>query len=401
MKRILHFLWALLFLAAPALAQSETLEGDWQLASAVVGGVAYEDLTALHLSGTMRLEVDGTGVQTVNGEACPCKWRETDGGILIDDGSGVALLFTLQPDGTLAWKDASGDGLTFARVAAVDSAAGTWALATAIHDGVTANGMAALELDLRLQLDEGGTGMLLSNEAQAPCTWSQNGAAVAVAEEGGLWNCTLRPDGMLSMNANGITLILRRVEPDLRPSPSANPLPEFEESGNTQPAQSESSAIVSEYGYSVRLPEGWIPLNDETVAQMIASIGEELASTNGFSQDQLDQLAALHASLYCLPDGSASFNVVRESADGVTMETFPSLASAYQELYRKVGVTDFVLSGPVDIHDKSYYVGTFTMQDGIEQKQYFCAKHGYIFTITFTNVSPEDSEWILSHFEIL
>ena len=114
MKRMLGIFMALLLFVAPAIAQGATVEGDWELVSAVLGGTAYEDLAQLGMTMTMRLEAGGTGVQTVNGENYPCTWVESDGKILIDDGNG-SLPYTLQPDGTLLGQDESGDSMTFAR----------------------------------------------------------------------------------------------------------------------------------------------------------------------------------------------------------------------------------------------------------------------------------------------
>ncbi|HIT70121.1 MAG TPA: hypothetical protein IAC36_09475, partial [Candidatus Aphodomonas merdavium] len=116
MKRMLGIFMALLLFAAPAIAQGATVEGDWELVSAVLGGTAYEDLAQLGMSMTMRLEAGGTGVQTVNGENYPCTWVESDGQILIDDGNG-SLPYTLQADGTLLGQNESGDSMTFARAA--------------------------------------------------------------------------------------------------------------------------------------------------------------------------------------------------------------------------------------------------------------------------------------------
>ena len=120
MKRMLGIFMALLLFVAPAIAQGATVEGDWELVSAVLGGTAYEDLAQLGMTMTMRLEAGGTGVQTVNGENYPCTWVESDGKILIDDGNG-SLPYTLQPDGTLLGQDESGDSMTFARAAAKQS----------------------------------------------------------------------------------------------------------------------------------------------------------------------------------------------------------------------------------------------------------------------------------------
>lgn len=98
---------------------------------------------------------------------------------------------------------------------------------------------------------------------------------------------------------------------------------------------------------------------------------------------------------------SANFNVVREPAGDVTMDNFALLESHYQEIFSRQGITDFELGGPVDINGKTYYVGTFTAQAGLEQKQYFCVANGYIYTLTLTNVSDGDAEQIMGSFELL
>ena len=120
MKRVLWIFLALLLFAAPAIAGSTTVEGDWELISIVIEGNIYENLAQQGMTMTMRLEADGTGVQTVNGEEYPCTWTEEDGAILIDDGNG-SMAYVLQSDGTLAGEDQTGDSMIFARAAAADS----------------------------------------------------------------------------------------------------------------------------------------------------------------------------------------------------------------------------------------------------------------------------------------
>lgn len=113
MKRMLGVLMALLLFAAPAIAQSTTVAGDWELISIVIDGVTYEDLAQQGMLMTMRLEEDGTGVQTVNSDVYACTWTAADGAFLIDNGDG-AMSFVLQPDGTLLGQDHVGDSMIFA-----------------------------------------------------------------------------------------------------------------------------------------------------------------------------------------------------------------------------------------------------------------------------------------------
>lgn len=385
MKRMLGFFMALLLFAVPAIAQGAMVEGDWELISIVIEGTTYENLAQQGLVMTMRLEADGTGAQTVNDEVYPCTWTESDGKILVEDADG-SMSYVLQADGTLLGEDAAGDTMTFARAAA-DSVAGAWELTAAEADGIIITDTSALDVELSLLLDADGTGMLTSSEGEGACTWTQSGSTVTVmVENGESCSFTLQPDGTLTWVLNDVTLVLSHTD-DAAAAIASEP--------------SESAAIVSDYGFSVRLPEGWLAVDSEYVAQIVASVGEEIASANGIDQSLLDQLAAANTSLYCAADASANFNVVREPAGDVTMDNFALLESHYQEMLSSQGIADFELSGPVDINGTSYYVGTFTAQAGLKQKQYFCVANGYIYTLTLTNVTDSDAVEIMQSFEIL
>ncbi len=385
MKRMLGFFMALLLFAVPAIAQGAMVEGDWELISIVIEGTTYENLAQQGLVMTMRLEADGTGAQTVNDEVYPCTWTESDGKILVEDADG-SMSYVLQADGTLLGEDAAGDTMTFARAAA-DSVAGAWELTAAEADGIIITDTSTLDVELSLLLDADGTGMLTSSEGEGACTWTQSGSTVTVmVENGESCSFTLQPDGTLTWVLNDVTLVLSHTD-DAAAAIASEP--------------SESAAIVSDYGFSVRLPEGWLAVDSEYVAQIVASVGEEIASANGIDQSLLDQLAAANTSLYCAADASANFNVVREPAGDVTMDNFALLESHYQEMLSSQGIADFELSGPVDINGTSYYVGTFTAQAGLKQKQYFCVANGYIYTLTLTNVTDSDAEEIMQSFEIL
>ena len=385
MKRVLWIILALLLFAAPAIAGSTTVEGDWELISIVIEGKIYENLAQQGMTMTMRLEADGTGVQTVNGEIYPCTWAETDGEILIGDSDGT-MSYALQADGTLRGEDQVGDVMLFARAAAADSVAGEWKLTSAETEGITVNDTTTLNITLDLVLNADGTGRLTSSEGEGACTWTQSGASITVAvEDGGSLLLTLQSDGTLTWVIDDMTLILSRTDDATEVS-----------------EPSESAAIVSEYGFRVQLPEGWVALDSDYIEKIIKSVGEEVASANGLDQSLLDQLAAASTSLYYASDMSANFNVVREPAGDVTMDTFALLEPTYQEIFSSTqGITDFKLSGPVDINGKTYYVGTFTAQAGLEQKQYFCVANGYIYTLTLTNVPDGDAEQIMGSFEIL
>ncbi len=387
MKRVLGIFMALLLFAAPAFAQSATVEGDWELISIVVEGVTYGNLAQQGMAMTMRLEADGTGVQALNGETYACTWTEADGVIQIGGDTGT-MSYVLQPDGTLLGTDQVGDSMIFARVAAAtDAVVGAWEMTAAEADGVIITDTSTLGMSLQFVLNEGGTGTLTFNETTAPCTWTQSGDTFTIVQ--GTRDpmlLTLQADGTMVWVLNDVTLFLSRTDA----------------AATTAPEAAENAATVSEYGFRVQLPTDWFALNSEYVAQIIASVGEEIASANGLNQGLLDQLAAANMSLYYAPDMSANFNVVRESAGNVTMDNFAALEPTYQEIFSSSqGITDFKLSGPVEINGKSYYVGDFTGQGGLEQKQYFCVANGYIYTITLTNVAEDDAAQIMESFEIL
>lgn len=292
-------------------------------------------------------------------------------------------------DGTLLREDEEGDSLTFAQVTAgADSLAGTWTMISAEADGIIITDTDTLGIELDLLLNEDGTGRIISNQGNATCSWTKSGSTVTVMSEvGDSLSCTLQPDGTLAWVTNGVTVYLSRTD-------SAEPAEE--------PQSSEGTKIVSKYGFSVQLPEGWVAIDNEYIAQIVESVGEEIAAANGFDESLLDQLDAASTSMFYAPGMSDNFAVVREPAGDVTMDNFASLEPSFQESFRNgQGITDFELSGPVDINGKSYYVGTFTAQSGLEQEQYFCVANGYIYTITLTNVSDSDTEQIMGSFEIL
>ncbi len=386
MKRMLGIFMVLLLVTAPAIAQGAAVEGDWELICVVVDGITYEDLDQQGLSMTMRLEEDGTGVQTIDDEVYPVTWVEAEGEILIDDGGGP-IPYILQPDGALLGEVSTGNSMTFVPAAAADSVAGAWQMTVAQSEGIIITDTSTLGIELSLLLNEDGTGTLFSSEGDSACTWTQSGAAVTIMmEDSQPQSFALQGDGTLEWVVNGVTLILTRT--DGVPAAQA-------------PEVSENEAVVSEYGFRVELPQDWVAIDSEYIAQIIESVGEAIASANGLDQSLLDQLAASNTSLYYAPDMTANFNVVREPAGNVTMDNFTALEPSYQQLFTAQGITDFKLSGPVEIGGNAYYMGTFTALAGLEQTQYFCVANGYIYTITLTNVSDSDAQQIMESFEIL
>lgn len=362
------------------------IEGDWELVSLVIDGVTYEDLDRQGMYMTMRLEADGTGVQTINGESYPCTWVEKNGEFLVEDSDGP-MSYTLQPDGSLLGEDGVGDTMSFMPAAEADSVAGVWQLTAAETEGIIVNDISELDVELCLLLNPDGTGEINSSEGDTSCTWMQRGTNVTVVDGNGEpIYFSLRSDGTLTWLIDDVTLIMSRTDGSAKAKAPKVP----------------DEATVSEYGFSVQLPQDWFAVDGEFVQQIVESVGKEIAAANGFDQNLLDQLAAASTSLYYSSDMSANFNVVRERAGDVTMDNFASLEPVYQELLSNSrGITDFKLSGPVDIGGNPYYVGSFTAPGDLEQKQYFCVAKGYIYTITLTNVAEGDAQQIMESFQIL
>ena len=72
------------------------------------------------------------------------------------------------------------------------------------------------------------------------------------------------------------------------------------------------------YTYTVsytHLPEGWITVDSEFVTQIVESVGEEIASANGFDQSLLDQLAAASTSPVSYTHLEAIFPVEKHLTD--------------------------------------------------------------------------------------
>lgn len=409
MKRLLGLmlaaLGAIMLLIAPALAQEADLfTGDWLLVSGTANGVELSDLSQLDVSIQMHLNADGTGTQSIDDDTYTCTWTFSGENVIAIDDGVVVMACTLMKDGSLVCEDGSGDKLVFARSLPGASVAGVWTLTAAVSEGIRFDDMAALDASLSLDLQEDGTGTIASATEQAPCTWIQAGTTVTVVQQGGFSSTFyLQEDGTLATDTSGVTLILSRDESALSSNlfdslanlltPKETQAPEETQSPATQ------EALVSDFGYSIVLPEGWFPFNSDTLAQMIDMLGPETAAQYGLTQSQLDSFIALEGTLYYSPDLSGNCNIIREKANGITMDDFPLLASSYESAYQSIGITDFALSGPVEFQGRVYYVGNYTSPiEGVEQSQCFSIANDYLYTITFTNVTQSDMEQLLGGF---
>ena len=316
----------------------------------------------------------------------------------------MAIQYTLQEDGTLIGEDGSGDKLVFGRLVDAESVAGAWTMTAAQVGETIYSDLSALGTTLNLQLNADGTGVIASESEKAACTWTQSGASVTVTQDGGAVTVfTLQDDGILAADAGGVTLILSRTEENPLTSAIADLMTGLLDSAQTQTHETteapvQDNVITSEYGYSMTLPEGWFPLNDETLTALIDLMGKETADAYGLNESLLDSFRSSNGAIYYSSDLSGNCNIIREDAHGLTMDAFPFLASSYQSTYANIGITDFTLTGPVEINGNAYYVGNYTIQQAT-QRQYFCIANNAIFTFTFTNVAQEDAEQMLGTFQ--
>lgn len=362
-------------------AASDSAAGAWTLTAVETEETTISDVSTLDYEFDLLLNADGTGRLTVDGDDVSCTWTQNGSAVTLaedSDDTDDTVSLTLQPDGTFTW--------------AIDDV--TLILSRTDYDedtsestGIVARILGGLENAIdESEAPENPEDTTETPESPVDTSETVEGIAGTLGTVGGIVNAPGSAGGSADTpgSAGNVT---------------DTPVPAGGSVDTPEPA--EGAVIVSEFGYSVRLPEGWSALDSEMVAQLVETIGEDLAAANGFDQSLLDQLAAANMSLYYSPGMSANFNVVREAANYLTMDNFASLEPYYQELYESQGITDFELDGPVDLYGKSCYVASSTTQAGQEQKQYFFLTDDYIFTVTLTNVSEDDAEQILESFEIL
>ena len=121
------------------------------------------------------------------------------------------------------------------------------------------------------------------------------------------------------------------------------------------------------------------------------SIGK--ISENRFARADLE-----HILLYYSADLNANMNVAQESAQGITMDTLPTLEADYAAAYASMGITNYDMAGPVEFSGRTYYTGTY---DAVyPTMQYYYIVNNVFYTITLTNVSDADAAMILGSFTV-
>ena len=412
MKKLLAVLLAALLLAAPAFAQTASLAGEWTMTKTVASGVVMSP-EAYCLSMTIVLNPDGTAFarQTINGAPMEENGTWTQAGNTVTITSqltGEVSTFTLQSDGTLlAMVDgvamyftqtaaapqatnAPGGGLlpdgllpsTGGTAPATGSFEGQWVLTQASANGQTID-PAAMGVQMTATFNAGGSGTIWDGEESLACTWVQNGSTATVTEQDGYtWTFVMQADGTISVDVDGITLFMARQGGAALPS--------------TMPPAVGGQTVTGN-GFTLQVPQGWMELNEATLQQLIQTYGQAALDAAGLSQ-QLQYAQSMGILLYYSADLNANMNVAQESAQGITMDTLPTLEADYAAAYASMGITNYDMAGPVEFSGRTYYTGTY---DAVyPTMQYYYIVNNVFYTITLTNVSDADAAMILGSFTV-
>ena len=394
MKKLLAVLLAALLLAAPAFAQTASLAGEWTMTKTVASGVVMSP-EAYGLSMTIVLNPDGTAFarQTINGAPMEENGTWTQAGNTVTITSqltGEVSTFTLQSDGTLlAMVD--GVDMYFTQTAAAPQATnapatgsfeGQWVLTQASANGQTID-PAAMGVQMTATFNAGGSGTIWDGEESLACTWVQNGSTATVTEQDGYtWTFVMQADGTISVDVDGITLFMARQGGAALPS--------------TMPPAVGGQTVTGN-GFTLQVPQGWMELNEATLQQLIQTYGQAAVDAAGLSQ-QLQNAQSMGILLYYSADLNANMNVAQESAQGITMDTLPTLEADYAAAYASMGITNYDMAGPVEFSGRTYYTGTY---DAVyPTMQYYYIVNNVFYTITLTNVSDADAAMILGSFTV-
>lgn len=414
MKKLLAVLLAALLLAAPAFAQTASLAGEWTMTKTVASGVVMSP-EAYGLSMTIVLNPDGTAFarQTINGAPMEENgtWAQNGNTVTITSQiSEEVTTLTLQSDGTLlAMVDgvamyftqtaaapqatnAPGGGLlpdgllpsTGGTAPATGSFEGQWVLTKASANGQTID-PAAMGAQMTVTFNAGGTGTIWDGEESLACTWVQNGSTATVTEQDGYtWTFVMQADGTISVDVDGITLFMARQGGAALPS-------------TVNPPAAAGGQTVTGNGFTLQVPQGWMELNEATLQQLIQTYGQAAVDAAGLSQ-QLQNAQSMGILLYYSADLNANMNVAQESAQGITMDTLPTLEADYAAAYASMGITNYDMAGPVEFSGRTYYTGTY---DAVyPTMQYYYIVNNVFYTITLTNVSDADAAMILGSFTV-
>ena len=97
-------------------------------------------------------------------------------------------------------------------------------------------------------------------------------------------------------------------------------------------------------------------LNEATLQQLIQTYGQAAVDAAGLSQ-QLQNAQSMGILLYYSADLDANMNVAQESAQGITMDTLPTLEADYAAAYASMGITNYDYGGPGGVFRKNVLYG--------------------------------------------
>ena len=96
-------------------------------------------------------------------------------------------------------------------------------------------------------------------------------------------------------------------------------------------------------------------LNEATLQQLIQTYGQAAVDAAGLSQ-QLQYAQSMGILLYYSADLNANMNVAQESAQGITMDTLPTLEADYAAAYASMGITNYDMAGPGGVFRKNVFI---------------------------------------------
>ena len=310
-------------------------------------------------------------------------------GTLLAMADGVAMYFTQTAAAPQATNAPGGgllpDGLlpsTGGTAPATGSFEGQWVLTQASANGQTID-PAAMGVQMTATFNAGGSGTIWDGEESLAFTWVQNGSTATVTEQDGYtWTFVMQADGTISVDVDGITLFMARQGGAALPS--------------TMPPAVGGQTVTGN-GFTLQVPQGWMELNEATLQQLIQTNGQAAVDAAGLSQ-QLQYTQSMGILLYYSADLNANMNVAQESAQGITMDTLPTLEADYAAAYASMGITNYDMAGPVEFSGRTYYTGTY---DAVyPTMQYYYIVNNVFYTITLTNVSDADAAMILGSFTV-
>jgi hypothetical protein len=152
----------------------------------------------------------------------------------------------------------------------------------------------------------------------------------------------------------------------------------------------------SPFGYSMELPEGWLPLNADTYSRITSQMSEEQLSELGLAaglENVIVMISKMRMEYLFSGDGlaNASVTVVRQPE---TTEGLAHNAEVVRRAFEQSGATD-AISGAAKFGEKEFQAAACTL-NGVVVASYFYGTGDAIYAIAFKNASAEDISRMLS-----